>query len=79
MFKELLETQQIFRNREYLRPTYIPEKLPHRDEQIDQLARIWVAPLRGETPSNVFVYGKTGTGKNCYSEVFDGGIRGNSG
>lgn len=61
----MLETQQIFRNREYLRPTHIPEKLPHRDDQIDQLARIWVAPLRGETPSNVFVYGKTGTGKTA--------------
>lgn len=61
----MLKTQQIFKNREYLRPTYIPDKLPHRDEEIDQLARIWVAPLRGETPSNVFVYGKTGTGKTA--------------
>ncbi len=60
-----MKTQQIFKNREYLRPTYIPENLPHRGEEIDQLARIWVAPLRGETPSNVFVYGKTGTGKTA--------------
>ena len=65
VFKELLETQQIFKDREYLRPTYIPDRLPHRDDQIDKLARIWVAPLRGETPSNVFVYGKTGTGKTA--------------
>lgn len=61
----MLETQQIFKNREYLRPSYIPEKLPHRDEEKNQLARIWVAPLRGETPSNVFIYGKTGTGKTA--------------
>ncbi|KXB00134.1 cell division control protein Cdc6 [candidate division MSBL1 archaeon SCGC-AAA261G05] len=65
LFEKLLETQQIFKNREYLRPTYIPDNLPHREEQIDQLARIWVAPLRGETPSNVFVYGKAGTGKTA--------------
>lgn len=61
----MLETQQIFKDREYLRSSYVPENLPHRDEQIDRLARIWVAPLRGETPSNVFVYGKTGTGKTA--------------
>lgn len=61
----MLKTQQIFKNREYLRPSYVPESLPHRSEQVNQLARIWVAPLRGETPSNVFVYGKTGTGKTA--------------
>jgi len=65
VFEELLETQQIFDDREYLRSSYVPENLPHREEQIDKLARIWVAPLRGETPSNVFIYGKTGTGKTA--------------
>lgn len=65
VFEELLETQQIFDDREYLRPSYVPENLPHREEQVNQLARIWVAPLRGETPSNVFIYGKTGTGKTA--------------
>lgn len=65
VFEELLETQQIFDDREYLRSSYVPENLPHRKEQIDKLARIWVAPLRGETPSNVFIYGKTGTGKTA--------------
>lgn len=61
----LLEMQPIFKNRECLRPTYTPEELPHREEQIHQLARMWAAPLRGETPSNVFIYGKTGTGKTA--------------
>ena len=61
----LLEMRPIFKNREYLRPSYTPEELPHRDEQIHQLARILVAPLRGETPSNLFIYGKTGTGKTA--------------
>jgi len=60
-----LEARQIFKNREYLRPTYTPGELPHREEQIHQLARILVAPMRGETPSNVFIYGKTGTGKTA--------------
>ncbi|KXA92172.1 cell division control protein Cdc6 [candidate division MSBL1 archaeon SCGC-AAA259E22] len=65
IFKELLENKQIFKDREYLRPSHIPENFPHRDEQVNRLARIWVAPLRGETPSNVFIYGKTGTGKTA--------------
>jgi cell division control protein 6 len=65
LFDTLLETRPIFKNREYLRPTYTPEELPHREEQIHQLARILAAPLRGETPSNIFIYGKTGTGKTA--------------
>ena len=55
----------MFRNKEVLRPSYTPEELPHRQQQINQLATILVAALRGETPSNVFIYGKTGTGKTA--------------
>lgn len=70
LFDVLLGTKQIFKNREYLRPSYTPEELPHRDEQIHQLARVLAALLRGETPSNLFIYGKTGTGKTaCVKHV----------
>ncbi len=65
LFRSWLEAPQIFRNRELLRPSYLPERLPHREEQIEQLARILSFPLRGEAPSNVFIYGKTGTGKTA--------------
>ncbi len=66
IFQPYLRTQSIFReNREVLRPSYIPERLPHREEQIDQLASILATALQGERPSNVMIFGKTGTGKTA--------------
>jgi cell division control protein 6 len=66
IFKDHLETKSIFkRDRDILRPSYIPEKLLHRDEQIDQIASILVSALRGDQPSNIMVFGKTGTGKTA--------------
>ncbi|HLE97563.1 MAG TPA: orc1/cdc6 family replication initiation protein, partial [Candidatus Thermoplasmatota archaeon] len=55
----------MFKNKEALRPSYTPDELPHRSAQVSQLASILVTALRGETPSNVFIYGKTGTGKTA--------------
>lgn len=63
IFEKYLHAKKIFKNKEVLRHSYTPKELPHRHEQIDELAHILVPVLRGETPSNVFVYGKTGTGK----------------
>ena len=63
LFEGLISGGGIFANKEVLRPTYIPEKLPHRTEQIRTLADILSAALKGETPSNILIYGKTGTGK----------------
>jgi cell division control protein 6 len=63
LFEDMISGGGIFANKEVLRPTYIPEKLPHRTEQIRTLADILSAALKGETPSNILIYGKTGTGK----------------
>ncbi len=51
-----------------MRPTYMPEILPHRGREINDLASVLVTALRGETPSNVFIYGKTGTGKTAVTK-----------
>ena len=51
-----------------MRTTYVPEILPHREKEIDSIASILVPALRGETPSNVFIYGKTGTGKTAVTK-----------
>jgi cell division control protein 6 len=65
LFDDLLSGEPIFENKEVLRPSYTPRELPHRKEQINQMATILVSALRGETPSNILIYGKTGTGKTA--------------
>ncbi len=51
-----------------MRPTYMPDVLPHREKEINNLASALVPALRRETPSNVFIYGKTGTGKTAVTK-----------
>ena len=65
LFDDLLSGEPIFENKEVLRPAYTPRKLPHREEQINTMATILVSALRGDTPSNILIYGKTGTGKTA--------------
>lgn len=65
IFESVLTSPKIFKNRDVLRHSYTPKYLPHRDEQIKTLASILAPVLSGEIPSNVFIYGKTGTGKTA--------------
>lgn len=53
----------IFKDKTLLQSSYKPEEIPHREEQIKQIASILAPVLRGERTSNLFLYGKTGTGK----------------
>jgi cell division control protein 6 len=67
IFERYVESK-IFKDREKLLPDYVPEELPHRDEQILRLASILAPALRGSRPSNVFIYGLTGTGKTAVTK-----------
>ena len=53
----------VFKNKSLLQSNYTPSEIPHREEQIKQIASILAPVLRGEKTSNLFLYGKTGTGK----------------
>lgn len=53
----------IFRNKSVLQSNYSPESILHRDDQIKSIASILGPSIRGERVSNLFLYGKTGTGK----------------
>jgi cell division control protein 6 len=68
IFGKLLRTNGLFVNREVMRHSFMPDILPHRDREIDEIASIMVPALRGETPSNIFIYGKTGTGKTAVTK-----------
>lgn len=46
-----------------LSPHYIPEVLPHREREIEQVMKIVSPALKGGRTRNLFIYGKTGTGK----------------
>lgn len=59
LFDQLKVQRRIFKNKEVLRDSYTPSLMPHRDFQIDELATILISVIRGEAPSNIFIYGKT--------------------
>jgi archaeal cell division control protein 6 len=53
----------LFKNKTILQSNHTPDSVSHRDDQIETIASILAPALRGERVSNLFVYGKTGTGK----------------
>ena len=62
-FEQYLTTSPIFKDKTALQSNYTPDQIFHRDEQIKQVANILAPCLHGDKPSNLFIYGKTGTGK----------------
>ena len=68
IFDRLLSRESIFRNKKVLSHDYIPDELPHREKEIKKLAYILATALKGGRPSNVFMYGKTGTGKTAVAK-----------
>lgn len=63
IFEKFLSQDSLFKDKKVLQSSYTPDALLHRDEEINSLAKILAPALRMEKPSNVFLYGKTGTGK----------------
>jgi archaeal cell division control protein 6 len=55
--------RSLFKNKQNLQSNYTPEDIPHRDKEIEHIASVLAPSLLGEKTSNLFIYGKTGTGK----------------
>ena len=62
-FEDFISKNSLFLNKQALQSSYLPETIYHRDLQVNQVANILAPCLRLERPSNLFIYGKTGTGK----------------
>lgn len=63
MFSSYVDKDSVFKNKDALTTNWRPDNILHRDEQIDELASILAPSLKGNDPSNVFLYGSVGTGK----------------
>ncbi|MFC7236977.1 Cdc6/Cdc18 family protein [Saliphagus sp. GCM10025317] len=61
---------EIFRNKDLLQVSHLPDgdRIIGREQELTNLAGAIQPALTGNTPNNVLVYGKTGTGKSLCSK-----------
>ena len=64
-YQNYLKGPKLFKNREALEPSFIPNELPHRNSEIEKIAGITACALNGDVPPNFLCYGMTGTGKTA--------------
>lgn len=66
IFKHYMDKRNpLVKNKRILQSSYIPEQLPHREEQIKEIVEIVAPSLTKDKPSNILIIGKTGTGKTA--------------
>lgn len=59
------EESKIFKNEDAVSPEYLPDMLPHREQQIKQLADNLLPASKGRKPQNTFISGSPGIGKTA--------------
>lgn len=67
LFTDFIMAKTLFLNRDVLTNSFAPENIPHREKQILELGKVLAPALVGAKPSNVFIYGRCGTGKSLVS------------
>ena len=63
VFEQYISKTHMFEDKDILTTQFTPQNIPHRGGQIKEIAQMLAPVLRNEKPSNIFIYGKTGTGK----------------
>jgi cell division control protein 6 len=64
-FDKILSQKSIFKNLSVLSPHYVPKELPFREQHIEEIMSVVSPALKSQKPRNLFIYGKTGTGKTA--------------
>lgn len=65
IFDGFLQVNSLFSDKEVLRHTHMPAKLPHRDTEVEAIMFNLVEALKGNVPSNMIIYGPSGAGKTA--------------
>ena len=68
VFEKYMNNKPIFKNKAILQANYMPDLINHRDKEMNVIGEILASSLRMEKPSNLFLYGKTGTGKTLTTQ-----------
>ncbi len=68
IFQAELEKPTVFKDRNLIMPHYIPNELPFRENQIKEITSVLGTVLNRKKPNNLFLYGKTGTGKTSVTK-----------
>ena len=66
IFTQFMEKRNVIvKNKKILQSSYIPDNLPHRMDKINEIVEIIAPALNKDKPSNILIFGKTGTGKTA--------------
>jgi cell division control protein 6 len=67
--ENFMKKESLFKNKAALQSSHNPDEILHRDDQIGYIAKVLAPALRMERPSNLFIYGKTGSGKTLTTQA----------
>lgn len=63
MFAQYIQQEDIFSDKKTLSSSFVPQKISHRDAELQQIGSMLAPVLKGYYPNNMFIYGTCGTGK----------------